>query len=186
MLEETRRAMARGAPCSVLVVGLVLTAAAAEAQVRPAAVKNVDEPGRVPYQHVFSAVPGADTGCGLNFCTKDFPAVPAGKRLVVTDFYGTVSLKPAATVHSLRLRALDRTDPTHPALRAVFEVPNDPDAYYDVALTTGLRRYSFGAKVTMYVEATHVPALDFWTGGLLNTEWPTEITLVGYLVDVTY
>jgi hypothetical protein len=153
---------------------------------RPAIVKNVDEPGRIPYQQFFSATPGT-TGCGLNFCSYSFPAVPAGKRLVITDFYGIVSLLPTGKVHSLRLNIWDQSDPAHWVLRNTFEVPPNPFAYYSVALTSQLDRYPFQSKPVMFVDAGLIPSIDFWTGTAnLNSGWPTVITVVGYLIDLSY
>ncbi len=160
----------------------LVAAPVALAQVRPAVVKNVDEPGRVPYVQFFSAIPGLATGCGVNFCDFYPPAIPAGKRLVVTDVYGTISLEPGATVHSLNVKV---TDGTYAVLKNLFEVPLNPAAYYDVALAYNLRRYAFSAKPTMFVEPGDKIAFHFWTGGSLNTEYPTTLTIVGYLVDLT-
>ncbi len=161
---------------------LLLAAPVAVAQIRPAVVKNVDEPGRVPYVQFFSAVPGLSTGCGVNFCDFYLPAVPAGKRLVITDVYGVINLEPGATVHSLQLRA---TDSSFVTTRNIFEVPHNPSAYYTVALAYELRRYAFQAKVTMFVEAGDRVAVHFWTGGSLHEDYATSLTIVGYLVDVT-
>lgn len=53
------------------------------AQVRAALTQNVDEPARNPYQEAIFAV------CtGSQFCNQNFSAVPAGKRLVVTNISG--------------------------------------------------------------------------------------------------
>ncbi len=167
---------------SAVVAVTLLAAPLAVAQVRPAAVKNVDEPGRVPYVQYFSALPGLSTGCGVNFCDFYPPVVPAGKRLVITDVYGVINLEPGATVHSLQVRV---TDSTFATWRNVFEVPHNPSAYYDVALADNLRRYAFQAKVMMFVEAGDRAAMHFWTGGHIHTDYPTSLTIVGYLVDVT-
>ena len=172
---------------TLMAVGLLLavTPTTVAAQTRPALIKDVDEPGRIPFQYIASAKAG-DAGCGTNFCSFVLPAIPAGKRLVVTDFYGTVSLQPGGSVHSLRLTAWDRTDPDDSVLMGMFEVPRNPDAYYDVALTFQLRRYSFQSKLVMYVDAGLVPSIDFWTGGAdLHASWPSQIMVVGYLVNLT-
>ncbi len=171
------------AACLVVVAAVVsITRSDVVAQIRAALVKNVDEPGRVPYVQFFSAVPGLATGCGLNFCDFYPPVVPAGKRLVITDVYGVVNLQLDGTVHSLQLKA---TNSTFATTKNIFEVPHNPGAYYDVALAFNLRRYAFQSKVTMFVEPGDRAALHFWTGGLLSNEYPTSLTIVGYLVDVT-
>jgi hypothetical protein len=53
------------------------------AQVRAALVQNVDDPGRIPYQGVRACFFQSN-----NFCTVNFPPVPAGKRLVITHVSG--------------------------------------------------------------------------------------------------
>jgi len=176
-------------PATLVAVGLLLavTPATVAAQTRPALVKDVDEPGRVPFQYIASAAPGPGaSSCGVNFCNFELPAVPAGKRLVITDFYGTVSLRPGGTVHSLRLSVWDKTDPAGWVIMGMFEVPHNPDAYYNVALTFELRRYSFQSKLLMYVDAGFAPSIEFWTGGAdLHASWPSQIMVVGYLVNLT-
>ena len=47
------------------------------AQVRAALTKNIDEKGRIPY------IQSGSTNCVNPFCFLNFPAVPAGKRLVL-------------------------------------------------------------------------------------------------------
>lgn len=70
--------------------GALLQAQPAAAQIRPAYTKNVDQPGRLPYE---AYVAFSRFGCSAN-CTNfaslfgstflfDAPAVPAGKRLVL-------------------------------------------------------------------------------------------------------
>jgi hypothetical protein len=52
------------------------------AQTRAALVKNVDEPGRTPYQSMVDF--NAGSGCSSNTCNfVSFAVVPTGKRLVV-------------------------------------------------------------------------------------------------------
>jgi len=60
-----------------------LFADSAQAQTRAALVQNVDEPGRTPYSELKSA------NCfGSQLCRLLFSAVPAGKRLVLTNING--------------------------------------------------------------------------------------------------
>jgi hypothetical protein len=58
----------------------VLTTSEAMAEIRPALVRSVDEPARVPY--AYSQVPSCPYA---NQCNVTFPAVPVGKRLRVTN-----------------------------------------------------------------------------------------------------
>lgn len=67
---------------AVLLVGFVaaLLSTSATAQTRPALVRSVDEPARVPYSHDIRP-----TCPFLNQCMAEFPVVPAGKRLRLTN-----------------------------------------------------------------------------------------------------
>jgi hypothetical protein len=70
----------------VVLGGLMLSFVAdnAIAQLRAALVKNVDEPGRMPYQEMVSYNGGSSPTCATSqFCIPTFSPVPAGKRLVV-------------------------------------------------------------------------------------------------------
>jgi hypothetical protein len=73
---------------TVAVIGLTLSVVADEAiaQIRAALVKNVDEPGRAPYQQMveFNQVSGFGAVCPTaTVCVVGFGPVPPGKRLVV-------------------------------------------------------------------------------------------------------
>lgn len=71
-----------------LVVAAVATlgTAPALAQTRAALVQSVDEPGRSPYQETIANIACRNT----TVCSFSFSAVPAGKRLVVTNIAGYV------------------------------------------------------------------------------------------------
>jgi hypothetical protein len=56
------------------------------AQIRAALVKNVDEPGRTPYQSTASCSVDLIGECFANFAT-----VPAGKRLIVQHLSGVMN-----------------------------------------------------------------------------------------------
>lgn len=84
----TRR-LAAAAATIALAAGM-LGADGAFGQVRPAYTKNVDEPGRLPYEQIIEF---SRFGCSTTNCSKfrllggtflfDAPLVPAGKRLVL-------------------------------------------------------------------------------------------------------
>jgi len=74
------------------------TAISASAQVRPALVKNTDEPGRTPFETRSEFLPNAG-GCfnnsdcynytdGSVYASFDLKAVPTGKRWVITSATG--------------------------------------------------------------------------------------------------
>ncbi len=79
----------RGLPASLalsLAAALLPWASPAVAQTRAALVQSIDEPGRNPYQETQS-----NTTCrGTTVCGFNFAAVPAGKRLVLTNISGYV------------------------------------------------------------------------------------------------
>jgi hypothetical protein len=98
-IHNTRRAVARTGLCSLMALFASVLPAGNEAlaQVRPAYVKNVDEPGRTPLEMRTGILPGGG-GCftgpcanyveGAQFAMFDLPAVPAGKRWVVLHASG--------------------------------------------------------------------------------------------------
>lgn len=84
MMTGLRKSVSGRLYLAVLGLALTLTADQAMAQVRAAYTKNVDEPGRRPYQLAASFIPSSCSTNGiLYFCALDLPAVPTGKRLVV-------------------------------------------------------------------------------------------------------
>jgi len=78
----------------------------AVAQIRAALVKNVDEPGRAPYDEY---VEFSMFGCSFGGCTNyanffgvilfDVPAVPVGKRLIITNVSGSLPSNSATGAH---------------------------------------------------------------------------------------
>jgi hypothetical protein len=149
----------------------------ASAQVRPAVVKNVDEPGRIPYQQYVSGSLGG-LNCGTNFCNFDLPAVPAGKRLVITKFAGNMALAGSATVARLTLSIFSGGP--------LLEVPNNSSAYHVDGLTAGgPNRYAFGMDTLLFAEAGQAVAISFYTTGSLATGVAQGFIVTGYLVDLT-
>jgi len=75
--------------CALSLALCTLAAPPAHAQTRAALVQNMDEPGRNPYQEMKPS-----TNClGQTYCRLSYAAVPAGKRLVVTNISGSVDLE---------------------------------------------------------------------------------------------
>jgi hypothetical protein len=78
--------MAAGFAMLVMTVGAFTAGHAIAQAVRAALVSNVDEPGRVPYQF------GRDfLDCNPGNCLVQFPPVPPGKRLVITNISGDIA-----------------------------------------------------------------------------------------------
>ena len=149
------------------------------AQVRPAVTKNVDEPGRSPFQHFIFVAKGGP-GCGSNYCIVTLPPVPAGKRLVITGISGVIQLEPGANVENLALFQGGAGSPR-------FTVPLVQAQYYTCTLCGPIpRRFVFNESLTLYVEAGQAPFVNFHVaGGSLADAWPNEILVTGYFVDLT-
>jgi hypothetical protein len=142
----------------------------AMAQIKPALVRSVDEPARVPYDHTLSLVcPYA------NVCTATGPAVPAGKRLRVTNIAGTLTLQPAL-VNSFVAFHIGAV--ATPPLVA-FPVPLVSLAYYGNSL-------SFSHQINFHLEAGEVPIVELGTHFTVSFSGPTsgKVTISGYVVDV--
>jgi hypothetical protein len=90
----------------LLVIGFIgaVTTDATAATVRPALVKNTDEPGRTPYevqaQYYYA---GCTIGCSnagsyLDVVYFHLPAVPVGKRWVIQHVSGTIPTSSSGSV----------------------------------------------------------------------------------------
>jgi len=153
------------------------------AQVRPAIVKNVDEPARSPYQAYVHAAVGPGSACGTNFCDFSFPAVPANKRLAVTNVSVRFVPDSTATVQDVKLYVLDNTF----NILNQITLPYNPSLYPgDNLVINTARTYVANEQIRWYLEAGQVPRLTFHTsGGSLDTFGEQRVMLVGYLVDLT-
>jgi hypothetical protein len=158
----------------VLIAGAAVLAAltvgvtSASAQTRPAMVRSVDEPARVPFFESMTPV------CTFsNQCISRFPTVPAGKRLrvlAVNGFFRNTNVPGFV--------AFQKGNVTH----TLFAFPVSPfsGAYYGPLI-------SFNESVDMYFEAGEVPVLEFGIpsglGGIF-IDGDNRLTVSGYLVDV--
>jgi len=149
-----------------------LIADKAVAQIRAVLMKNVDEPGRMPYQH---EVDTSAAECFPFICFIDFPAVPAGKRLVVQHVTAAVFVaaggqpdffafgdSPVVTSHNI----------------AVIQPVFTPETI------TGLTVWLLDRDVRVYYEPGTVPRLKIFASAPLNTAI-SNYTLHGYLIDAT-
>lgn len=156
-------------------VGLLLVAGfvhvpSADAQTRPALVRSVDEPARVPYYHSL-----APTCPFLNQCVATFPAVPAGKRLRVT-FVGAVFIG----TDDPGYMALHVDNDGVGNMRVAFPVTPFGAAFYGTMV-------SLNQQVDVFFEAGQAPFLDFGIGaglGGIAANGRNRFTISGYLVDV--
>ena len=152
---------------AALAIGLVaaLSATAATAQVRPALVRSVDEPARVPYSYDL-----APACVFLNSCEVDFPAVPAGKRLRITSVRLMFTGTNAASVFVVR-----RADTVFPTV--AFPVAPFSGAYFGNLISGNF-------PVDLIYEAGQRPALELGNSTAISNSAANRFGVTGYLVDV--
>ncbi len=132
----------------------------------PAIDSSVDEPGRIPYESVQSVL---TQNCPSHaFCNFTFPAVPAGRRLVVLRLTGSFTLAPSPSAVSVLVGVFGNGAGT------IFDAP---------ALTNGLS--VFDQPVLTYYDAGSIPLVQIQP---VNTSFgtPTDslsVILHGYLLD---
>ncbi len=141
----------------------VLASSAASAQ-KAALVQEVFGPGVTPYQSNQLYNPSASICPNQFFCQIAFPAVPAGKRLVVTHASGTYSMNPGATEAIVSIGA------------GLFDTMDLP-----AAVPVGTNRYVASSPITYYFEPGTTPYI-FITGGSVITSNTGHASIVGYLV----
>jgi hypothetical protein len=152
--------------CSLVASVMVFAAPnTASAQVRPAMVRNVDEPARVPY--FASAQP---TCPFLNECDLIGPIVPAGKRLRVTRLEGILVGQTTSIFFALMLN-----DNGHPVL--MFPAQPISGAFFGSVV-------SFNQEVDFFFEAGQTPLLSVGNMTSIVGDPRSRLTLVGYLVDI--
>ena len=152
---------------AALAIGLIaaLSATAATAQVRPALVRSVDEPARVPYAYDLAPI------CPFtNSCYVDFPSVPAGKRLRITSVRLMFTGTNAVSVFVVR-----RVD-------TVFPTVAFPVAPFNGAYFGNLISGSF--DVDLIFEAGQQPALELGNPSGIGNSSANRFGVTGYLVDV--
>jgi hypothetical protein len=136
------------------------------AQVRPALVRNVDEPARVPY-----FVQAQPTCPYSNECLVAGPVVPAGKRLRVTRLEGMILLQvPNVIVY------LSVNNDNAPVVLFPSSVFNQ--SFFGSGV-------SFNQEVDFTFEAGQAPYLCVGTsGGAVSADHRNRYTIAGYLVDI--
>ncbi len=158
---------------AVLVAGVacLVVTGAAHAQTRPALVRSVDEPARVPYGGTITP-----TCPFANVCVAEFQPVPAGKRLRVTAIAAFIRSNTASQPH---LFAIHRNDTSGAGLISLSLLPPQQAAYYGTVA-------SANQAVDLIFEAGERPILEIGvaagSGGINGSA--ARLTLTGYLVDV--
>jgi hypothetical protein len=168
MSRLTSRASSAIAACALCIVG-ALGAAPAIAQIKPAMVRSVDEPARVPYGGTIAMT------CPFgNLCNAVFPAIPAGKRVRVTE----VSLAFGASASATHLIAVHRTSNDFTPV-AMFQAVPFAAAYYGLMVATT-------QPLDVVFEAGETPTIEIGVAagaGGINAS-AARATLTGYIVDV--
>ena len=175
-----------GSAALAAVFGLLNAGPAIAQAVRAALVKNVDEPGRNPYQG-FVAFNGSVAAApdGSYFCQQPpsaptcfliFPFVPAGKRLVVESLTGTVRVQSPAFPSAVTLQASD------PSFRNVVSVPSELLLGHDFG--GGAFQYGANAVFKAYVEPGGDVRVTVAATGAPGALQGGSVALGGYLVDV--
>lgn len=172
--------------CVLIAVAALLNSVAlreAIAQtIRATLIKNIDEPGRTPYQAFVQSARGG-VNCGVNYCSFALPVVPANKRLVITNVSYSIPLDATAIVQNLSLYLYDASF----NILSQITLPYVPSPYPQDPISVGNpRRYVDNESVRWYVEAGQQPRIDFHTGGggLDPSGWKTQFLVTGYLIDL--
>jgi hypothetical protein len=133
-------------------------------------VQNVNEPGLNPYQH-FVTFNQSSAYCYNFACTVELPAVPEGRRLVITYASASFALQSGGTLANVALASSANQND-----RLMLPAP---------ALDGLGRFYLSSSPVTFYVDEGYHPLMIL--GGqymLANGENTAQVSVVGYLVSL--
>ena len=153
-------------------VALAAATTPAQAQVRPAIVRSVDEPARVPYAYSL-----APTCPYANVCYAAFPTVPAGKRLRLTNLQMLVFGISGSATPYLGVNRLGNVD-GDPFL--MIPVPPLSGAFYGTV-------HSANTLVDLIFEAGQTPTLEVGLSsgaGGIPSDSRNRLGVTGYIVDV--
>jgi hypothetical protein len=135
-------------------------------------VRNVDEPGRAPYQEYRSS---QFASCGSINCELDFSQVPAGKRLVIRTVSGSVNVSPGTVLVNVTLV-------TEFAKRLV-----DVPTFFQGNATTSLGNqdwHRFNSDIFAYAEPGSTPHFAVSVNPSQGGATFASASLVGYYVDI--
>ncbi len=130
---------------------------------------QVSSPATQPYQETIHFNQGPTT-CTQFVCDVDFPAVPAGKRLVVTFVSARYGLSPGGTLASVEL-----------GINGSFSEPS----ILLPAERLGFDTYLASGSVTFYVEAGDQPTLGLLGQFVQPASLTATASIVGHLVPAT-
>jgi hypothetical protein len=153
----------------------VFTVDKAMAQTRPAYTKNVDEPGRIPYQYAVDFQSGTSACVTNSFCIVPFPAVPAGKRLVVEHLTVFAAVSGGGIPNLLAFGDNFVTNQNN-----VFIIP---PTFTPSVTSLGATFYALERPVRVYYEPGTTPKVKI--GASANFAFTCNMTLHGYLIDAS-
>jgi hypothetical protein len=145
-----------------------LLPATAHAQ-KPALVRNVDEPGRAPYQHSVHFSQTFST-CQSFICLVSFPPVPAGYRLVVTHASASYALVAGGSDAAVYLGA------DGDIVSNTLLLP--------VAVNSGSNFYYTSSPVTYFVEPGSTPYIILSGSFIATNGLAANVAIIGYLVAI--
>jgi hypothetical protein len=138
-------------------------------------VQNRDEPGRNPYHGTVALNPSSTTCPSISAppgtlltCIANFPAVPAGKRLVITYASGQFALIPPAN---------------SPSVQVGKNGFLGGDVQFLPTFQTSPGTFLGAGPVTFYVEAGEVPSV-FMEGQSINQSDTEVASITGYLISL--
>jgi hypothetical protein len=137
----------------------------AYAQVRAALVQDRDNVARNFYQMQLS--------CTVNtfgYCSIDYPAVPAGKRLIITHVSSIESMPAQNTITSIDLRTKGSV------IGAFMQALGEP------ANTVGGSEYTTNDNVLVGFDAGQQPEFIVFTNSAAN--FTTVANISGYMIDI--
>ena len=144
--------------------------------VRAALVRNVDEPGLVPFSQTF-IMSQAACAC-TNCCFPETAPIPAGKRLVLQNVSGFFPLTSAANMGPITLQQRD-SGPSF-ALTTILTLPVEFRNQWNGG---DYPAYEFNHMVLGYVDPGNTARLSIFH----NASWSFttgQVTITGYLVNL--
>ena len=141
----------------------------------PLLIKNVEEPGRVPYQEEqgLSVLPSCNVQiCGL---TYTFATVPTGQRLVIKSVNVSLNMNTGGTFLSALLSGY---------LGGTIQQFSLPPTLVYLNKNVGTDYWVSQQQVELYVDAGYAPTVVLGMDGTHGTSAQGSATLVGYFVTL--
>ena len=153
-----------GAGIAAIIGGAITLTPAISQTVAATLVRNVDEPGRNPYQE-------QKFGSGL----MAFSAVPTGKRLVITHVSGATGYGVATEADPLVIENEGN---------GTVKINIPTQQYVPTLAQQNGKSYVAGSDIKMYFEAGEYPRAAFTVFPGSPANYTAFITLSGYYIDL--